>query len=355
MRNPIRSLRARLLALCMMGSFAATAIAAPANVYDKYRGETYSNSDLASEQEEVRLGYQVHEQVRQKYRLVRDPEITGYVERLGERIARASVRPNLDYHFFVVEDQSLNAFSLPGGFVYVNTGILDLAQTEDELAAVLAHETAHVAARHGLRNLKKAQRAQIGVGIASILGQILTRGGAGGRAIGAGAQILGAGVLTRYSRDFEREADYLGLYNLARAGYQPAGMVRVFQRLGQAQGRAQSSIGGIFASHPDAGERIRNTELEIEQHLGTQYGRGPSYGDQVDASEARNQRGRRRSYADNGGTEFGEMKRVLASYRSGRRGESRDPRVLRRDRNDQRGGGSESYDPPPLRRRPAQP
>jgi predicted Zn-dependent protease len=338
----------------MMGGVAATAIAAPANVYDKYRGQTYSNTDLASEQEEVRLGYQVHEQVLQKYRLVQDQQITGYVERLGERIARASVRPNLDYHFFVVEDESLNAFSLPGGYVYVNTGILDLAQSEDELAAVLAHETAHVAARHGLRNLKKAQRAQIGVGIASILGQILTRGGAGGRAIGAGAQILGAGVLTRYSRDFEREADYLGLYNMARAGYQPAGMVRIFQRLGQAQGRTQSSIGGIFASHPDAGERIRNTELEIEQHLGAQYGRGPSYDDQADASEARDQRGRRRGYSDSGGAGFGEMKRVLASYRSGRRGQGRDPRVLRRDRSEPR-GESESYDPPPLRRRPARP
>jgi predicted Zn-dependent protease len=353
-RNPIRSLRARALALCMMGSFAATPVAAAADVYDKYRGVTYSNDGLASEQDEVRLGYQVHEQVLQKYRLVQDREITGYVEQLGERIARASVRPDLNYHFFVVEDQSLNAFSLPGGYVYVNTGILGLAQSEDELAAVLAHETAHIAARHGLRNLKRAQRAQIGVGIASILGQILTRGGAGGRAIGAGAQILGAGVLTKYSRDFEREADYLGLYNLTRAGYQPAGMVRIFERLGQAQGRAQSSIGGIFASHPDAGERIRNTELEIEQHLGNQYGRGSSVGDPVDASEARYQRRRRRAGTDYGNSAFGEMKQALASYRPGRRGESRDPRILRRDRSDQR-GQSESYDPPPLRRRPAQP
>jgi predicted Zn-dependent protease len=343
-RTTVRGLGARVLALFAAASLAATAAAAPANVYDKFRNETYSNKGLMSEQDEARVGAQVHGEVQRRYRFVHDPQISGYVERVGERIARASVRPNLNYHFFVVEDDSLNAFSIPGGFVYVNTGILALAQTEDELAAVLAHETAHIAARHGLRNIKRAQRAQLGVGIASILGQILTGGGIAGRAASTGAQLIGAGVLTKHSRDFEREADYLGLYNLERAGYDTAGMIRIFQRLGQQSGRAKSSMGGIFASHPNSGERVRNTETEIEQHLGAR-------------ASARRPRPRD-AYS---GSDFVEMKQALAGYRSGGRGYARG-----RDQNRPRVPPRGTYDDDPyeeparderprLKRRPVEP
>ena len=355
MRNGIRNLRAQLFAFLMICGLTVTTVAAPANVYDKFRGETYTNDGLMSEQDEVRLGHQVHQQVLQKYRLVEDPEIAGYVQQLGERVARASVRPNLQYHFFVVDDPSVNAFSIPGGLVYVNTGLLQLVQSEDELAAVLGHEVNHIVARHGLRNLKRAQKTQVATGIVGILAQVLTRGSAGGRAISAGAQLLGAGYLTRHSRDFEREADYLGLYNIHRAGYEPAGMVQIFHRLGQAQGRAQSSIGGIFASHPDARERIHNTQVEIEQHLGRQYAQRDRYSDRYDSDTAYG-RGRRRLSRSSGGG-FEQMKEALASYRSGRRGWDRNRQYRPRgnDPYDDRYDRSEEYNPPPLRRRPSRP
>jgi predicted Zn-dependent protease len=155
----------RALTLALIASVATTAMADVANPYDKFRNATYSNKGLASEQDELRLGSEVHRQVLAKFRMVQDPELVGYVERVGQRVASVSKRPNLQFQFFVVDDQSVNAFSIPGGFVYVNTGLLDMVQSEDELAAVLAHEIGHVVARHGLRNYKKAQRTSLWTGI----------------------------------------------------------------------------------------------------------------------------------------------------------------------------------------------
>lgn len=359
MRNAYFSIRLRLLAAFMLFGLAPVALAAPAHVYDKYRNVNYSNKGLMSESDEVQIGWKVHqEQVLQKFRLVEDPEIVDYVSTLGQRIAQTSERPNLQYQFFVVDDQSVNAFSIPGGFIYVNTGLLRIVESEDELAAVLAHEIAHVVARHGLRNLKSAQKAQIGVGIASILGSILT-GGAGGRAIGAGAQIFAAGQLTKHSRDFEREADYLGLYNITEAGFDPNGMIGIFEKLGR--NGSKSSMGGIFASHPDARERAQNTQAEISQRLGN---RASGYA-------------RRPMEMGDGALSFEGMKRAVSSGRSDRYGRTQrggrydrrqgdgrygndpygndpygDPRYDDRSQ-DQHDPGP--YDPPPMRRRTARP
>ena len=323
----------------MAFGLAPTALAGTANIYDKYRSVSYSNKGLMSESEEVQVGTQVHhQQVMQKFRLVDDPEIVGYVESVGRRVVETSARPDLDYHFFVVDDPSVNAFSIPGGYVYVHTGILNLVQSEDELAAVMAHEVAHVVARHGLRNLKSAKRAQVGVGIASILGSILTRGGMGGRAIGTGAQLLAAGQLTKHSRDFEREADYLGLYNMNRAGYNPTGMVSIFDKLGRANS-SKSNMGGIFASHPDAKERVRNTQTELSQHF-------------------KSVQRPRRTIA---GGEFASMKAALQHGGGGRGRDNRQGRTVlsrggydssRDPRNTTTQDPSPTYNPPPLRRRP---
>jgi beta-barrel assembly-enhancing protease len=368
-RNAINSVRVRLLAGVMVLGLAQGALAGT-NAYDKYRNVSYSNQGLMSEADEMRIGAQVHQQqVLQKYRLVEDPDVTGYVEQLGRRVAQSSERSGLEYRFFVVDDPSVNAFSIPGGYIYVNTGLLRLVGTEDELAAVLAHEIGHVVARHGLRNLKSAQRAQVGVGIATILGSVLT-GGAGGRAIGTGAQVFAAGRLTRFSRDFEREADYLGLYNTAEAGFDPNGMVGIFQKLGRSGSNSQ--IGGIFASHPDSGERVKNTQAELSEHLR----RG------VTASGRRALGARRAggSYAS-----FDNMKQALAAYgsnrnstygqrrRDGRSGNDpydrrggqdpygRDPYGRDQDRDPRYGDRPADqddpgpYSPPPMRRRTPQP
>jgi predicted Zn-dependent protease len=335
----------RALAFAVVATLASTSLAAPANPYDKFRSATYSNQGLASENDEFRLGSQVHQQIMMKYPVVHDPRLNEYVQSVGERIARVSKRPNLQYQFFVIQDSSINAFSIPGGFVYVNTGLLDIVQSEDELAAVLAHEIGHVVARHGLRNYKKAQRTSVWTGILGTAAVIATGGSIGGQAANAAVKLFGAGILTRNSRDFEREADFLGLYDLDAAGYEPVGMIRIFERLGQHASSTKSSIGGIFADHPDSGERIKNTEIEIEQHFG---------GKATLASSSGRARPRRAMQASN--TAFVEMKRALADVASGRRqtraGRNYDPR----SRGDVEGSAPIENNRPVLRRKsPEQP
>jgi predicted Zn-dependent protease len=307
-----------LLVLCSLAAPAALANPTPTNAYDKFRNATYSNNGLMSEQQELQLGAQVHQQVLQQYRLVQDPEINEYVESLGERLARASRRPNIPYHFYVIDDPAVNAFSIPGGYVYVNTGLLRLAQSEDELAAAMAHEIGHVAARHGLRNIKKAQHTALLFGILGIGAEIATGGSGAGQMARAASELLAAGVMTKNSREFEREADFLGLYNMSAVGYDPEGMVRIFQRLGGAGSASKSATGGIFASHPDSAEREHNTETEIQQHLaGTLASRttAPS----SDGSTRSRHAGGARPATYNRGSDvaFNQMKQELANYQSG--------------------------------------
>lgn len=320
MRNRLPAIRSQILTLLVLLSLASpAAAAAPGNAYDKYRKNNYSNKGLMNEQDEMSLGAQVHQQVLQKYRLVQDPEINAYVQTLGERLARASKRPDIAYRFYVIDDRSVNAFALPGGFVYVNMGLIDIAQSEEELAAAVAHEVAHVVARHGLQNVKKAQRTALLFGILGIGAEIATGGSGAGQAARAASELFAAGVITKYSRDFEREADYLGLYNMAAVGYEPQGMVRIFQRLEQNASRAQgsSNIGGIFASHPNAAERVRNTEAEIRQHLGG----GATTARSADGSTRprRAGSGQPAGYAPRAGNgaEFARLKQAVASYRGG--------------------------------------
>ncbi len=355
MRNLVIPIRSPLFAVVMLCALAAPAAAgSPANPYDKFRNQTYSNKGLMNEQDELRLGAEVHQQVLQKYRLVQDPEINGYLETLGERLARASRRPDIPYHFYVIDDPSVNAFSLPGGYVYVNTGLLRIAQSEDELAAAVAHEIGHVVARHGLRNIKKAQRTAMIFGILGVGAEIATGGSGAGQAARAASELLAAGIITKNSREYEREADFLGLYNMANLGYDPEGMVRIFQRLGSATSASKNQMGGIFASHPDSGERERNTETEIQQHLAGVLAQQRQLAPSPDGStRSRRASGtvRRSSYSNNPDLGFASMKRALGGYQGNRN------RYDRQGRNNPNTANDPDYQPaqndrPVLRRRP---
>lgn len=326
-----------MVAVLALASNALAADPAKSNEYDKFRNDTYSNKGLMSEQEEVRLGEQVHQQVLQQFRLVRDPDINAYVQDLGERIARQSQRPNLQYRFYVIDDPSVNAFAIPGGFVYVHTGLLDLVQSEDELAAAMAHEVGHVVARHGLRNIKKAQRTALIFGILGVGADIAT-GGAAGHAARAASELLAAGIITKNSRDFEREADFLGLYNMRDAGFDPNAMVSVFQKLGSAGNSAsKNAIGGIFASHPNSTERARNTQAEIQQHLGGTQTVATAAPDpsQPRGSTRPRRAGRNRasSTAGSSSAEFNNMKAALSAYQAGNRNNGQRNRNTRYDPN----------------------
>jgi predicted Zn-dependent protease len=223
--------------------------------YSDFRNVRHSNAGLLSERDEIKLGTQLHRQMTKKYNLTNVG--LDRTERLGQRCARASVRPDLLYKFHVAEMREINGFSLPGGHIYVTTALLRMAN-DSELASVLCHEVGHIAARHSLKTLKKRQEYN---DIAKSIGDLTGVAGDIGRDLGVTlGQIASEGLLTIHSRDEEREADYLGVRALARANFDPQAMVTMFQKL-----RTQDSslLGSLFSDHPDVEERISNTRYEI--------------------------------------------------------------------------------------------
>jgi predicted Zn-dependent protease len=255
-----RTMAVAIVALLVMSAFAEK------NVYDKFREREYSNKGYMSEEDELKLAEEVHKQLLEQVKLVRNTQLNTYIETLGNKLAQNSRRANIPWKFYVVDDGSINAFATLGGRVYVHTGLIAKASTEAQLASVMGHEIGHIVGRHGLENVKKANRYGTLAGIATIAGAVL--GGQGGAGLGnlAGNLILG-GKLMKHSRDAEREADYLGLYNMNRAGYNTGGMVEMFQILGKISQSQPDTLGSIMASHPKPEERAGNTRIEIDQNL----------------------------------------------------------------------------------------
>ena len=226
--------------------------------YSEFRNARYSNAGLLNEREEVKLGTQLHREVTRKYRLT-DVGLDR-VERLGQRCARASLRANLLYKFHVIQSREINGFSIPGGHIYITTGMLKLAN-DDELASVLAHEVGHIVARHSLKTLKQKQEYNE---VAKALGELTGVAGDLARDLGVAlGQIVAEGFLTVHTRDEEREADFLGVRGTARAGFDPQAMVTMFQKLQRIEGQNADLLGTLFSDHPDAQERIDNTRYEI--------------------------------------------------------------------------------------------
>jgi predicted Zn-dependent protease len=254
-----------MLAVAIVGALFVN-VFAQSNAYDKFRNRKYSNQGYLSEGDEMKLAEEVHNQLLKEVRLVRDPAINEYVNSVGQRLARNSGRPNIPWRFYVVDDKSINAFATLGGRVYVHTGLLAATSTEAQLASVLGHEIGHIVGRHGLENVKKQRKYGTLAGLAAIGGAIL--GGQAGADLGgfAGNMIAG-GYLMKHSRDAEREADYLGLYNLKDAGYNTRGMVEMFETLQEVSRSSPNAFGSILASHPAPSERAANTRHEIDQNL----------------------------------------------------------------------------------------
>jgi beta-barrel assembly-enhancing protease len=226
--------------------------------YSDFRNVRHTNAGLLNERDEVKLGTQLHRQATKKYRLT-DVGLDR-VERIGQRVARVSARPNLLYKFHVIESREINGLSLPGGHIYITTGLLKLAN-DSELASVLAHEVGHIAARHSLKTLKKRQENNA---FAKSIGELTGVAGDIGRQLGEMlGQGVGEGFLLIHSRDEEREADYLGVRGMAKAGYDPQGMVTMFQKLQRVQGQTPDLISSLLSDHPDVQERIDNTRYEI--------------------------------------------------------------------------------------------
>ncbi|HBB95470.1 MAG TPA: hypothetical protein DC054_08765 [Blastocatellia bacterium] len=226
--------------------------------YSDFRNVRYSNAGLLNERDEIKLGAQLHREVTKKYNLT-DVGLDR-VDRIGQRCARASLRPSLVYKFHVIQGREINGFSIPGGHVYVTTALLRLAN-DNELGAVLCHEVGHLVARHSLQTLKKSKEYD---DIANSLGNLTGVAGSIAHDLGVSlGQIVGAGMLTIHSRDEEREADFLGVRTMPGAGLDPQGMITIFQKLLRIQERDSDLLGSLFSDHPDAQERIENTRYEI--------------------------------------------------------------------------------------------
>lgn len=226
--------------------------------YSDYRNVRHTNAGLLSERDEVKLGTQLHRQATKKFRLT-DAGLDR-IERIGQRVARTSARPNLLYKFHVIESREINGLSLPGGHIYITTGLLKLAN-DSELASVLAHEVGHIAARHSLKTLKKRKEYD---DLAKSIGELTGVAGDIGRDLGVMlGQGVGAGFLLIHSRDEEREADYLGVRSMAKAGFDPQGMVTMFQKLQRVEGQTPDLVTSLLSDHPDVQERIDNTRYEI--------------------------------------------------------------------------------------------
>ena len=231
--------------------------------YSDFRNVRYSNAGLLSEKDEMKLGTQLHREVTKKYNLT-DVGLER-IDRLGQRCVRAGVRPNILYKFHVVQMKEINGFSLPGGHVYITTALLKMAN-DNELASVLCHEVGHIAARHSLKTLKKRQEYN---DIAKQIGEITGVAGDIGRDLGVAlGQMAGEGLLTFHSQDEEREADFLGVRSMYKAGFDPQGMITMFQKLQRIENQNPDLLGSLFSDHPDVQERIDNTRYEIARMKG---------------------------------------------------------------------------------------
>jgi predicted Zn-dependent protease len=231
--------------------------------YWQFRGASYSNEGLISERDEARLGYQLNVEVAKRYNLVTEGQER--VNRIGQRVARASLRPNLVYHFHVMRDKEINAFSGPGGHIYVTTALVNLAD-DDELASVLSHEVGHIVARHSLKTIQQSQTLG---SLANLFGSITGIAGDTAQELGtAAAQIVAGGLLAVHNREEEREADFLGVRAMPKAGFNPQGMVTMFQKIQRVGEKNGDLLGAIFADHPDVDERIENTRYEINRMRG---------------------------------------------------------------------------------------
>jgi hypothetical protein len=207
-----------------------------------------------SEKEEIELGRHAAGEIEKDIRLVDDPLVSKYISDMGTLLVQKSTRKDLAYTFKVVNSPEINAFALPGGFIYVNRGLIEAAENPNELAGVLGHEIGHVVARHGAEQAARAGLVQTGLGV---LGGLLGRGTAATVSQMA-ADLVAKGVFMKFSREAERAADLLGAQMLYDARLRPSGMVTFFDKLAGLQKSEPNAVQKFFASHPSPAERSEN-------------------------------------------------------------------------------------------------
>ena len=273
----------------------ALLVASCASVVNPVTGQ--SERTVMDEAAEVAEGKKAHPQVLAEYGTYNNPRVQAYVNEVGQRLAKQSHRANLQWTFTVLDSPEINAFALPGGYVYVTRGIMAYLDSEADLAGVIGHEIGHVTARHGAQRATRQQTAGIGVLAATVLGAVLGVGDA----VGQVAQSAAAGYVASYSRDQELQADQLGAEYLARNRYNPSNMVDVIGVLkdqerfaadaAKAEGKAAPGGSNWLSSHPSNDKRLEDIQRIAAGYTG-------SYGDD----------GRARYMETTDGMAFGESR-----------------------------------------------
>ena len=228
-----------------------------------------------SESQEVSTGRNEDKKVREQYGIYDNPVLQRYVNDIGQRLAKASHRAGLQYQFLVVDSPQVNAFALPGGYIYITRGLLAYLNSEAELAAVLGHEIGHVTARHSVQQLSAATAANVGASVLQIFVPQIRNSGAD-----LLINTLGGALLSGYGREHELEADRLGAEYLARTGYDPQAMIKVVgvlknqelfdAEVAKAEGREARAYHGLFASHPDNDTRLQEVVREAAKFKSTE-------------------------------------------------------------------------------------
>ncbi len=211
-------------------------------------------------EKEIAMGKRMAQDVERHSKIVDDPVIAEYVNRVGQNLVRNS-DAKVPFTIKLIDSADVNAFALPGGFFFVNSGLMLRAESESELAGVMAHEIAHVAARHGTRQATKGQLVQI----ASI--PLLFIGGWTGYGIYQASSFLIPMTFLKFSRGMESEADFLGVQYLYKAGYDPTSFIDFFEKMLADEKRRPGTMSKLFRSHPPHGSRIRKTQKNIDQLL----------------------------------------------------------------------------------------
>jgi predicted Zn-dependent protease len=239
---------------------------------------------VMSEAQEIEEGKKSHEEVLKEYSALKNPKLQAYVNGIGQALAKQSQRANIAWTFTVLDSPEINAFALPGGYVYVTRGIMAYMESEADLAGVIGHEIGHVTARHGAQRATRQQTAGLGVLAASIFGLVLESQGVGGAGdlIGGVAQNAAQGYVAKYGREQELQADGLGAEYLSRVQFDPRNMVDVINVLknqerfaadqAKAEGRAAPAQNSYLASHPSNDQRLeRITQLSAQYKSATPY------------------------------------------------------------------------------------
>jgi predicted Zn-dependent protease len=284
--------------------------------------------DWYSVESEIRMGKQYAQMVESSSKMVTDPVVNEYVNRIGQNLVRNS-DAQVPFTIKVVDSDDINAFALPGGFFYVNSGLIMAADEEAELAGVMAHEIAHVAARHATRQMTRANWASIGT-----IPLIFVGGGIGYAAYEAAGLALPMTFLT-FQRGFEAEADYLGLQYMYKAGYDPNAFIAFFEKIQAQEKKKPGTLAKAFSTHPQTPDRIEKSQEEIRRILPAraQYVVTTSEFDDVKARLARLEN--RRKIIDEKDSGKPSLRRTSSADKSGKDTKNDDDRPTLKRREDQ--------------------